>query len=58
MAAQYLTYEFVNKIHNLEIANGHILVSYDVSSQFANVPFDETIEFLTNSAIGLKQRMT
>ena len=34
----------------LEIANGDILVSYDVSSLFTNVPLDETIEILANRA--------
>ena len=41
-------FEFTNEIHNLEIANGDILVSYDVSSLFTNVPLDETIEILAN----------
>ena len=43
-------FEFANEIRNLEIANGDILVSYDVSSLFTNVPLDETIEFLANRA--------
>ena len=34
----------------MEIANGCILVSYDVSSLFTNVPLDETIEILANRA--------
>jgi len=34
----------------LEIANGDILVSYDVSSLFTNVPLDETIQLLANRA--------
>ena len=34
----------------MEIANGVILVLYDVSSLFTNVPLDETIEFLANRA--------
>ena len=32
------------------IANGDILVSYDVSSLFTNVPLDETIQLLANRA--------
>ena len=32
------------------IANGDILVSYDVSSLFINVPLDETIQLLANRA--------
>ena len=41
-------FEFANEIHNLEIANSDILVWYDLSSLFTNVPLDETIEFLAN----------
>ena len=43
-------FEFANEICNLEIANGNILVSYDVSSLFTNVPLYETIELLANRA--------
>ena len=43
-------FEFVNEIRNLEIANGDILVSYDISSLFTNVPLHETIQLLTNRA--------
>ena len=32
----------------MEIANGDILVSYDVSSLITNVPLDETIQLLAN----------
>ena len=35
----------------MEISNGDILVSYDVSSLFTNVPLDETIEILANRAV-------
>ena len=38
------------EIRNLEIANGDILVSYDVSSPFTNVPLNEMIEMLANRA--------
>ena len=41
-------FEFANEIHNLKIANSDILVSYDISSLFTNVPLDETIEFRAN----------
>ena len=34
-------FEFANELHELEIANGEILVSYDVSSLFTNVPLDD-----------------
>ena len=43
-------FEFANEIRNLEIANGDILVSYDVSSLCTNVPLDETIQLLANRA--------
>ena len=42
-------FEFINEICNLEIANGEILVSYDVSSLFTNVPLAETIQLLAKS---------
>ena len=41
---------FANEIRSLEIANGDILVSYDVSSLFTNVPLDETIQLLAKRA--------
>ena len=44
------TFEFTNEIHELKINKGEILVSYDVSSLFTNVPLDETIEILVNRA--------
>ena len=34
----------------MKINKGEILVSYDVSSLFTNVPLDETIEILVNRA--------
>lgn len=43
-------FEFMNEILNSEIPNGDILVSYDVSSLFTNVPLDKTIEILANRA--------
>ena len=43
-------FEFADKIRELEISNSDILVSYDVSSLFTNVPLDETIEILANRA--------
>ena len=43
-------FEFANEICSLEIANGDILVSYDVSSLFTNVSLDETIQLLVNRA--------
>ena len=35
------TFDFTNEIHELKINKGEILVSYDVSSLFTNVPLDE-----------------
>ena len=43
-------FEFANEIRSLKIASGDILVSYDVSSLFTNVPLDETIQLLANRA--------
>ena len=43
--------DFTNEIHELKINKGEILVSYDVSSLFTNVPLDETIEILVNRAL-------
>ena len=45
------TFDFTtDEIHELKINKGEILVSYDVSSLFTNVPLDETIEILVNRA--------
>ena len=44
------TFEFVNEVHELVINNGDILVSYDVSSLFTNVPLKETIQLLADKA--------
>ena len=44
-------FDFTNEIHELKINEGEILVSYDVSSLFTNVPLDETIEILVNRAL-------
>ena len=37
------TFQFADEIRKLQINNGDILVSYDVSSLFTNVPLEETI---------------
>ena len=42
------TFEFVNEVQNLEINRGDILVSYDVTSLFTNVPLNETIQILAD----------
>ncbi|XP_015777507.1 PREDICTED: uncharacterized protein LOC107355442 [Acropora digitifera] len=44
------TFEFVNEVYELAINNGDILVSYDVSSLFTNVPLEETIQLLADKA--------
>ena len=40
------TFEFANEIRELKIKDGDVLVSYDVSSLFTNVPLEETIQIL------------
>ena len=40
----------MNEIQQLSINNGDILVSYDFSSLFANVPLEETIQLSTDKA--------
>ena len=44
-------FDFTNEIHEWKINKDEILVSYDVSSLFRNVPLDETIEILVNRAL-------
>ena len=44
------TFGFVNEVHELVINNEDILVSYDVSSLFTNVPLEETLELLADKA--------
>ena len=44
------TFEFADEIRKLQINNGDILVSYDVSSLFTNVPLEETIQILADKA--------
>ena len=41
---------FSEELRKKEIQDGEILVSYDVSSLFTNVPVDETIEILVDKA--------
>ena len=43
-------FDFVNEVRELKISKGDILVSYDVSSLFTNVPLDETIAILAEKA--------
>ena len=44
------TFEFADEIRKLQINNGDIPVSYDVSSLFTNVPLEETIQILADKA--------
>ena len=44
------TFDFVNEIQQLPNNDGDILVSYDFSSLFTNVPLEETIQQLTEKA--------
>ena len=43
-------FSFAEEIHGMEINNQEVLVSYDVSSLFTNVPVSETIELLAEKA--------
>ena len=43
-------FDFAIEICNLSIYKDDILVSYDVTALFANVPLDETINILVNKA--------
>ena len=44
------TFDFVNEVQELKISEGYILVSYEVSSLFTNVPLDEPVAILTEKA--------
>ena len=44
------TFRFADEVRGFEIKNGEILVSYDVTSLFTNVPLEETIEILAEKA--------
>ena len=44
------TFSFADEIRNLSLNESDILVSYDVSSLFTNVPLQETIEILADRA--------
>ena len=43
-------FQFAEELHGMEINDHDILVSYDVSSLFTNVPVDETIENIVERA--------
>ena len=42
--------KFAERLREKQMAEGDILVSYDVTSLFTNVPVDETIQLLTDKA--------
>ena len=44
------TFQFADELHEMKINDQDILVSYDVSSLFTNVPVDETIESIAERA--------
>ena len=44
----------ITEVHSLTLKDGDVLVSYDVSSLFTNVPLEETIHILA----GLIKRTT
>ena len=44
------TVQFVNDVQSLQINRGDILVFYDVTSLFTNVPLDESIQILADKA--------
>jgi len=44
-------FNFVDSLHDVEVDNHSILVSYDVTSLFTNVPVDETIQILAEKAL-------
>ena len=44
------TFRFADEVRGFKIKNGEILVSYDVTSLFANVPLEETMQILTEKA--------
>ena len=41
---------FADELHEMEINEHDLLVSYDISSLFTNVPVDETIENIAEKA--------
>ena len=44
------TFSFAEEIQNLDIDENDILVSYDVTSLFTNVPLQETIQIIAEKA--------
>ena len=44
------TFEFVNEVQSLKINRGDVLVSYNVTSLFTNLPLDEIIQILAGKA--------
>ena len=44
------TFKFAEEIHNTSFNDNNIILSYDVTSPFTNVPLDETISLLAEKA--------
>jgi len=44
------TFRFADEVRGLEIKTGEMLVSYDATSLFTNVPLEETIQILAEKA--------
>ena len=40
------TKDFIKKIKNVKVSNGHQLISFDVKSLFTNVPLQKTIDII------------
>jgi len=43
-------FQFAEEIHELQLNDNDILISYDVSALFTTVPLEETIQILANKA--------
>jgi len=50
MNTAFFIFKFAEEIRALNINQGDILVSYDVTSLFTSVPLDETIAILVDKA--------
>ena len=50
-----IVFQFAGEIRKLDLNEANILVSYDVSALFTNVPLEETIQILANKALELVQ---
>ena len=46
------TKDFIEKIKNLKVPDGHQLISFDVKSLFTNVPLEKTIDIILKRIYG------